>query len=81
VGLDAESEALVSAAIWRLAQGRTTLIVTHDLALAARADRLICLGQGRVAEDGTHADLLARGGAYARLWATQQGGRDALAAE
>jgi ATP-binding cassette, subfamily B, bacterial len=81
VGLDAESVALVSEAIWRLAQGRTTLIVTHDLALAAQADRVICLGGGRVAEDGTHAALLAQGGAYARLWTTQTGGRDALAAE
>jgi ATP-binding cassette subfamily B protein len=81
VGLDAESEALVSAAIWRLAEGRTTLIVTHDLALAARADRVVCLAEGRVAEDGTHAELLAQGGAYAQLWATQKGGRDALAAE
>jgi ATP-binding cassette subfamily B protein len=81
VGLDADSEALVSAAIWRLARGRTTLIVTHDLALAARADRVVCLAGGRVAEDGTHADLLTQGGDYARLWATQMGGRDALAAE
>ncbi len=81
VGLDAESEALVSAAIWRLAEGRTTLIVTHDLALAARADRVVCLAEGRVAEDGTHAELLAQGGSYAQLWATQKGGRDALAAE
>jgi len=81
VGLDADSEALVSTAIWRLAQGRTTLIVTHDLALAARADRVICLAGGRVAEDGPHAALLAQGGVYARLWATQTGGRDAFAAE
>jgi ATP-binding cassette, subfamily B, bacterial len=81
VGLDADSERLVSDAIWRLAEGRTTLIVTHDLALASRADRVICLGDGRVAEDGTHAALMAKGGAYARLWATQQGARDALVAE
>jgi ATP-binding cassette subfamily B protein len=81
VGLDADSEKLVSAAIWQLAQRRTTLIVTHDLALAARADRVVCLAAGRVAEDGTHAELLAKGEAYARLWATQTGGRDALAAE
>jgi ATP-binding cassette subfamily B protein len=81
VGLDADSAALVGDAIWRLAQGRTTLIVTHDLALAARADRVVCLDRGRIAEDGTHADLVARGGAYARLWAMQQRGRDDLAAQ
>ena len=81
VGLDAESEAVVSAAIWRLARGRTTLVVTHDLALAAKADRVVFLAGGCIAEDGRHADLVARGGGYARLWATQQGGRDALAAE
>jgi ATP-binding cassette subfamily B protein len=57
------------------------LIVTHDLALAARADRVVCLDRGRVAENGTHAALVAQGGAYARLWATQQGARDAVAAE
>jgi ATP-binding cassette subfamily B protein len=81
VGLDAQSEAQVSAAIWRLARGRTTLLVTHDLALAAQADRVMFLSGGRVAQYGRHDDLLAWGGDYARLWATQQGGRHAVAAE
>jgi ATP-binding cassette subfamily B protein len=81
VGLDAESEARVAGAIRRLADGRTTLLVTHDLALAARADRVVHLEGGRIVEDGPHADLLARGGAYARLWDRQGEGRHAHAAE
>ncbi len=71
--LDGDNEAIVTDAIWRLARGRTSLLITHDLAQAARADRIIVLDGGRVAEDGDHATLLARGGKYARLWALQQG--------
>jgi ATP-binding cassette, subfamily B, bacterial len=69
VGLDRASEAVVAEAIWRLAEGRTTLLVTHDLALAAGADSILCLADGRIAEDGSHRELLARGGRYAALWA------------
>jgi ATP-binding cassette, subfamily B, bacterial len=71
VGLDRGNEAAVTEAIWRLAEGRTTLLVTHDLALAARADRILCLEGGRVAEDGGHVELLARGGRYAALWSAR----------
>jgi ATP-binding cassette subfamily B protein len=81
VGLDAESEATVAAAIRRLARGRTTLLVTHDLALAPQADRVVVLAGGGVAEDGPHDTLVAQGGAYARLWARQTGGAHAHAAE
>ncbi len=65
--LDVETEALVQDALTRLLRDKTALIVTHRLNTAARADRLIVLHEGRVAEQGTHADLLARRGVYYRL--------------
>ncbi|MFJ5974392.1 ABC transporter ATP-binding protein [Streptomyces sp. NPDC093060] len=66
--LDPATEALVDAATDRLAARRTALIITHRLALAARADRVLVLRDGRVCEDGTHTELLALGGHYAALW-------------
>ncbi|MDT0410628.1 MULTISPECIES: ABC transporter ATP-binding protein [Streptomyces] len=68
--LDLASEAQVTHATERLAGRRTTLVVAHRLTTAARADRVVVMDQGRVAEDGTHADLLALNGKYARLWRT-----------
>ncbi|NED84375.1 multidrug ABC transporter permease, partial [Streptomyces sp. SID11233] len=68
--LDLASEAQVTRATERLAGRRTTLVVAHRLTTAARADRVVVMDQGRVAEDGTHADLLALNGKYARLWRT-----------
>jgi ATP-binding cassette, subfamily B, bacterial len=70
-GLDGGNEAAVTDAIWRLAAGRTTFLITHDLAQAARADRILFLDDGRIAEEGAHASLIARGGRYARLWRLQ----------
>ena len=81
VGLDTTNEAAVSDAIWRLAEGRTTLLITHDLRLAAKADRVLCIDRTRIAEDGLHADLIAQNGPYARLWAQLHGGSHAVAAE
>ncbi|HEV8652209.1 MAG TPA: ABC transporter ATP-binding protein [Actinomycetes bacterium] len=68
-GLDAAAEALVVEALARIARGRTVLMVSHRLSLAAAADRVVVLDQGRVVEQGPPAELLAEGGAYARLWA------------
>ncbi|MDQ1518183.1 MAG: ATP-binding cassette, subfamily bacterial [Actinomycetota bacterium] len=66
--LDLRSEARVAAAMGALSQGRTTIIVAHRLATAARADRIVVLGGGRVIEEGSHAALLARHGVYAAMW-------------
>jgi subfamily B ATP-binding cassette protein MsbA len=71
--LDAASERLVQDALQRLMTGRTTLIIAHRLSTIEHADRVVVLDQGRVAESGSHDELLARGGLYARLHALQAG--------
>jgi len=72
--LDSESEILVQDALWRLMQGRTTLVVAHRLSTVAGMDRLVVLDRGRIIEQGSHTELLAAEGAYARLWQHQSGG-------
>ncbi|MFC9581754.1 ABC transporter ATP-binding protein [Streptomyces yangpuensis] len=78
--LDLATEAQVNQATDRLSGKRTTLVVAHRLTTAARADRVVVMDRGRVVEDGSHAELLARGGRYAELWRTFVGEDERAAA-
>lgn len=69
--LDSETEALVSDALQRLTAGRTTIVIAHRLSTIAKADKIIVMEEGRVAEEGTQRELLAKGGLYHRLYSYQ----------
>lgn len=77
VGLDAASEKRVMEAIGRLTRGRTTFMVTHQLATIMDFDRIVVLSGGKVVESGRHEDLIRADGLYRRLWESQQAGEDA----
>jgi ATP-binding cassette, subfamily B, bacterial len=75
-GLDEESERAVTDALERLARGRTTFFITHDLQMAVGADQILYLEGGRIRERGTHADLMRANGRYATLFRLQAAARD-----
>ncbi|WP_210756942.1 ABC transporter ATP-binding protein [Azohydromonas sediminis] len=72
--LDSEVEQAIQASLNTLMEGKTVVAIAHRLSTIAAMDRLVVMDRGRIVEEGTHAQLLARGGLYARLWARQSGG-------
>jgi subfamily B ATP-binding cassette protein MsbA len=69
--LDSESEAQVQDALYRLMSGRTTFVIAHRLSTVQHADRILVLDKGKIVEDGTHQELLAKGGLYSHLYELQ----------
>jgi len=67
-------EAAIQTSLYKLMEGKTVVAIAHRLSTIAAMDRLIVLDQGRIVEQGTHSQLLAANGLYARLWAHQSGG-------
>jgi ATP-binding cassette, subfamily B, multidrug efflux pump len=72
--LDSEVEAAIQESLYRLMEGKTVVAIAHRLSTIAAMDRLVVMDQGRIVEQGNHAELLAANGLYARLWAHQSGG-------
>ena len=79
--LDSEAEAAIQNALFGVMQGKTVIAIAHRLSTIAAMDRIVVLDDGRIAEQGTHAELLALNGLYARFWARQSGGFIGLEAE
>jgi ATP-binding cassette subfamily B multidrug efflux pump len=72
--LDSEAEAAIQEALYGVMEGKTVIAIAHRLSTIAAMDRIVVLEDGRIAEEGSHAGLLANGGLYARFWARQSGG-------
>jgi ATP-binding cassette subfamily B protein len=69
--LDSRTEADIQATLEAIERGRTTIVIAHRLSTVVHADRIVVLEAGRVAEQGTHAELLRQGGLYADMWTRQ----------
>ena len=72
--LDSEVEAAIQEQLMNLMAGKTVIAIAHRLSTIAAMDRLVIMDRGRIVEEGTHRELLTRGGLYAELWARQSGG-------
>ncbi|TPI54379.1 MULTISPECIES: ABC transporter ATP-binding protein [unclassified Mesorhizobium] len=72
--LDSEAEAAIQENLYKLMQGKTVIAIAHRLSTIAAMDRLVVMDQGRVIEEGSHEELVAKGGLYAQLWQRQSGG-------
>ncbi len=72
--LDSEVEAAIQETLYGMMEGKTVIAIAHRLSTIAHMDRIVVLDDGHIAEDGTHSELLARGGLYSRFWARQSGG-------
>jgi ATP-binding cassette subfamily B protein len=72
--LDSESEVLIQKALWKLMEGKTAIVIAHRLSTIQKMDRIIVMGNGKIIEEGSHTELIAKKGQYAELWAHQSGG-------
>ena len=72
--LDSESEQLIQEALWRLIEGKTTIIIAHRLSTVMKADLIVVMDQGKITEKGTHKDLVSQKGIYSKLFEIQSGG-------
>lgn len=72
--LDSESEKYIQDALWKLMENKTAIVIAHRLSTIQRMDRIIVMEDGRIVEDGSHSELLAKQGIYAELWKHQSGG-------